>query len=86
MEAQQTYGDDVTFIGVPSLDGVEAMESFVSRNSLQGLTHIPDVDGELWTRFGVSEHRTYVLINDDGTWSRTGYGSLDADVANLIAS
>ncbi len=61
------------------------MEQFVSDTGSDVVPHIPDPDGELWERFGVSEHRTYVLIDEDGT-ARTGaYGDLPDDVADLIA-
>ena len=84
MEAQQTYGDEVRFVGVPSLSNDEAIAKFVAERGVSGFEHIPDVDGVLWDRFDVSEHRTYILINDDGSVEKTGYGSLDEDVQSLI--
>ena len=45
----------------------------------------PDIEGEIWQRFGVTQQRTYVLINDDGSFERTGYGSLENDVRDLIS-
>ena len=85
MEVQATYGDQVRFIGVPGLAEQDAMRDFVDRTGTAGLTHIPDEEGELWERFGVAAQRTYVYIDDDGTWRRSGYGSLLADVEALIA-
>ena len=85
MEAQQTFGDDVRFIGVPSLSDEEAIAKFVAERGVSGFEHIPDIEGELWDRFDVSEHRTYILINDDGAVEKAGYGSLDEDVRALIA-
>ena len=61
------------------------MERFVSQTNATAFDHIPDEDGVLWQRFGVSQQRTYILINDDGTWERTGYDSLRDDVLDLIA-
>ena len=61
------------------------MQAFVERNGVDTIDHIPDSAGVLWDRFEVEEHRTYVLINDDGTTRTTGYGSLEADVQDLIA-
>ncbi len=61
------------------------MESFISDTGTSSVPHIPDLEGVLWDRFGVTEHRTYVLINDDGTRRTTGYGSLAAHVEDLIA-
>ena len=86
MEVQKQYGDEVRFVGIPSLAGVSAMEEFVADTKVDAFPQIPDVDGVLWDRFGVSEHRTYVLINDDGTVRIADYGQLRADVEKLIAS
>lgn len=73
-------------MGVPGLSDQPDMEDFVSRNNVSGFPHIPDPAGEIWARFGVTQQRTYVLINDDGTWERRGYGNLSGDVQNLINS
>lgn len=62
------------------------MQAFVDRNGVDIIDHIPDSAGVIWDRFEIDEHRTYVLINDDGTWEKTGYGSLEADVVGLIES
>ena len=61
------------------------MQGFVADRGVGGFNHIPDPDGEIWRRFGVVQQRTYVLINDDGSWRRTGYGNLEGDVLGLIA-
>ena len=60
------------------------MQGFVDETGTQGLRHIPDVDGVIWERFGVSQQRTYVFIDDDGSWRTAGYGSLADDVRELI--
>ena len=85
MEVEQNYGDDVRIIGVPSLADVDEMQGFVDRTGSASLDHIPDPDGVLWERFGVTNHRTYVLIDDDGTRTTAGYGSLESEVVDLIA-
>ncbi len=85
MEVEQRYGDQVRIIGVPGLAGESSMREFVADTSTDGLIHVPDVDGEIWTRFGVTQQRTYVFIDDDGTWRTSGYGSLQEDVEGLIA-
>ena len=73
------------FIGVPSLADVDDIQQFVDESDVGDIAHIPDLKRELWARFGVFQQRTYVLINDDGTTLTRGYGSLEADVQNLIA-
>ena len=85
MEVSETYGDQVRIIGVPGLAETEDMVRFVDATGSDVIDHIPDPDGVIWGRFGVTEQRTYVLINDDGTTRTTGYGSLGDDVADLIA-
>lgn len=61
------------------------MQGFVSDRGVTAFNHIPDPDGVIWQRFGVFSQRTYVLINNDGTVRKTGYGSLEQDVLGLIA-
>lgn len=85
MEVQEEFGDQVRFIGVPSLSSdLGAMDAFVAETGTDGFAQVPDVDGVIWNQFGVSEQRTYVYINDDGTWETSGYGSLRDDVIDLI--
>lgn len=85
MEVEQQYGDQVRFVGVPGLSNVGSMRGFVDETGTDSLAHIPDVDGVIWERFGVSQQRTYVFIDDDGSWRTAGYGSLAEDVESLIA-
>ncbi len=85
MEVEQLYGDQVRIVGVPGLANERQMIQFVEGTGSDALTHVPDEDGEIWTRFGVMQQRTYVFINDDGAWRTSGYGSLQEDVEGLIA-
>jgi hypothetical protein len=82
---EENYGDDVRFVGVPGQAEEDSMRDFVSSTGTDVIDHIPDLDGNLWLRFGVRQQRTYVFINDDGTWRTSGYGSLEQDVQDLIA-
>ncbi len=86
MEVQQEFGDAVLFIGVPGLsDNASSKAQFLDQTGANSFAHVAD-GTELWDRFGVDEQRTYVYLNDDGTWQTTGYGSLRSDVEALIAS
>lgn len=85
MEVQQQFGDDVRIIGIPGLSNPESMENFISSNGVGSIDHLDDPDGELWDRFGVTEQRTYVFVNDDGATRKGTYGSLPSDVEDLIA-
>ena len=84
MEVQEQFGEDVRIIGVPGLSDVTSMEEFIARHGIESVPQLND-NGELWERFGVLEQRTYVFVNDDGSTEITGYGSLAADVEDLIA-
>ncbi len=86
MEVEEQFGDQVQIIGVPGLAGEPQMQEFVVDTGSDGLTHIPDPDSNIWVRFGVTQQRTYVYINDDGSWRTSGYGSLEDDVRDLIAN
>jgi hypothetical protein len=85
VEAQQLFGDQVRFVGVPGLANEGSMVEFVADTGTGVIDHIPDPDGEIWDRFGVIQQRTYVYVNDDGSWQTSGYGSLHSDVEELIA-
>ncbi|MEL7156235.1 MAG: hypothetical protein AAFN30_06515 [Actinomycetota bacterium] len=83
---QAVHGDKITIIGVPGLADADAMTAFVADEGVDGIPHLPDLDGALWARFGVEEQRTYVYVNDDGAVSIGGYGRLAEEVEALIAS
>jgi len=85
VEAQQQYGDQVTFIGVPGLSDISNALGFVEGTESQSVPAIDDNGGEIWNRFEVFSQRTYVFINDDGTVRQGGYGNLENDVRDLIA-
>jgi len=85
VEVEQEFGDQVTFIGVPSLAPSGDIDDFVTRQGIDGFVNIPDLKQEIWRAFEVTQQRTYVFLNDDGTWERAGYGSLRDDVQDLIA-
>ena len=86
MEVREQYGDDVEIIGLPGLSSdLDAMIEFVESTGSDGVTHVLDPTGELWARFGVTQQRTYVYVNNDGEQQISGYGSLGADVEALIA-
>ena len=85
MEVQQQFGDQVTILGVPGLASAADFPEFIDSTGTASLTHIPDEQLQIWGRFGVTQQRTYVYINDDGTFERAGYGNLAGDVAAPIA-
>lgn len=80
------YEGEVNVIGVGSLDSSEAIADFAG--DVAGITHLEDVDGELWQRFGVTEQSSFVLLDADGTVTfEAGYGGtdeLDARVGDVL--
>lgn len=86
MEVHEQYGDEVKFVGLPGLANRDEIDEFIAETGVGDIVHLPDLGGEIWRQFGVVKQRTYVFINDDGTWRRSGYGSLRDDVEALIAS
>ena len=86
MEAQATYGDQVNFIGVPGLSDADSHREFVESTGTGAFQHVDDQSQELWNRFGVTRQRTYVYINDDGTFEQAAYGTLFEDIEALLAN
>ncbi len=78
---------DVTFVGVAGLSSdASAMGAFVSRNDVGSFTELADTKGDLYTRFGVAQQHTYVLVSKDGTVTRKPAYGKDIDVAELARS
>ncbi len=72
-------------MGVPGLSDADSMRGFVEEQGVGAFPHVDDQTAELWTRFGVTRQRTYVYINDDGSFEQAGYGSLFEDIEELLA-
>ncbi len=66
------------------------MQAFVADLDLNGFEHIADVDGTVWTDFGVTSQPAFVFIDDDGTSevliSALGEEALTGRVEALIAN
>lgn len=85
VRAAADQAEGVTFVGVAGLsaDG-DDMRQFVDRNGLDGFRHIADVDGSVYTRFGISQQHSFVLVDAEGSVeSVTAYGR-DLDLPELI--
>ncbi len=60
------------------------MRRFVDQNGVGGLRHLADTDGAVYTRFGISQQHSFVLVGADGQVdSVTAYGS-DIDLDGLV--
>ena len=71
-------GDDVTFLGVAGRGEVDAMKGFVSDTKVTGFEHLADVDGSIWSRFGVVSQPSFAFVAPDGT-VETFVGALGTD-------
>lgn len=56
----------VRVVGVASSGSLEDMQAFVTETGSGDLTHVADVPGEVWARFGVVTQPTFVFVDDDG--------------------
>ncbi|WP_222598132.1 redoxin domain-containing protein [Lentzea tibetensis] len=57
---------DVTFVGVASRDKIEPMKQFVAERGMDGFSHIADLDGAVWKRFGVTAQPAFAFISAKG--------------------
>jgi len=84
----EEYAGDVAVIGVGSLDSAEAIAAFAA--DVEGVTHLEDVDGALYRKFGIAEQSSFVLLDAEGEVAfETGYGGSDEladEVADVAAS
>lgn len=87
-EAVDRFGDEVTFIGIPGHDSVEAHQAFVDEHDLNDIAHAVDDDqASLWARYGVSYQPAWVFIDDGGDVEVVAgglYDGLEARVQDLI--
>lgn len=79
MVAGLAESGELTVVGVSSgVDGFEAIATTAQQLHIDGFVHIADLDGSVWSRFGVLAQPASVVVTSDG--SVTGHmGDLDAD-------
>ncbi|MCB2413423.1 redoxin family protein [Demequina sp. TTPB684] len=58
--------EGVTMYGVPGKSDQAGMENFIDSYDLDGIEHIVDGDGSLWSTFEVPYQPAFALINDTG--------------------
>ncbi len=77
---------DVRVIGVAGLASDRAaMQDFVQRNDVAGLTHLADLDGSVYARFGISQQHSFVLVAADGKTTTQAAYSGQVALADLVA-
>jgi len=66
-EIAERYASQVNLIGVPGRGELDAMVEFVDDTGTGSLTHVTDLDGDIWSAFGVYGQPAFAFIDDDGT-------------------
>lgn len=89
-ETVARFGDDVQIVGVAGRGGIDEMRSFIDDTGTTGLTHVADIDGDVWNAFGIYAQPAFAFINDSGE-IETFMGGLGADhladrIDELLAS
>ncbi|CAN5752710.1 hypothetical protein BH24ACT5_BH24ACT5_25460 [soil metagenome] len=72
------YADRLQIVGVAGRGEVADMDEFVADTGTGGLTHVADLDGSIWSAFGVFAQPAFAFINDDGS-VETFVGGLGED-------
>jgi len=66
-EIAERYADRVQVIGVPGRGDLDAMRAFVDDTGTSSITHLADLDGDVWSSFGVYGQPAYAFIDDSGS-------------------
>jgi thiol-disulfide isomerase/thioredoxin len=65
-DVAERYAQQVTFVGVPGRGELDAMREFVDDTGTGALSHAADLDGSVWSAFGVYGQPAYAFIDDTG--------------------
>lgn len=66
-EVAERYGSQVNIIGVPGRGELDEMVDFVDDTGTGAMTHVADLDGAIWSAFGVYGQPAFAFIDDDGS-------------------
>ena len=66
-EVAERYASQVNLIGVPGRGELDEMVDFVDDTGTGSLTHVPDLNGDIWSTFGVYGQPAFAFIDDDGS-------------------
>jgi hypothetical protein len=75
----------VEIVGVAGRDSIEPMRDFVARHDLDHVIQIADVDGSVWSRFGVGGQPTWVFVSSAGEVERVFGPISDNDLQARLA-
>ncbi|WP_304452039.1 redoxin domain-containing protein [Nocardiopsis sp. YSL2] len=86
-EAAERHEGEAEFVGVAGLGEEADMAEFVESTGTDGITHIIDQDGTIWSGFGVTGQPAFSFLSPDGTYEThpgtLSEADLDARVAEL---
>ncbi|WP_165985236.1 redoxin domain-containing protein [Streptomyces sp. YIM 98790] len=74
--AQEEWGEQITFVGIPGKGSPEDDLKFVTDHHLDGFEHARDTDGLVWSGFGVVSQPAFAFLDADGS-IETVPGALD---------
>jgi thiol-disulfide isomerase/thioredoxin len=60
------YADQIVLFGVPGRAEVAEMEQFIGSTGTGDLTHVADLDGSIWSAFGVYGQPAFAFITPAG--------------------
>lgn len=66
-EVAERHGSQVNIIGVPGRGELDEMVDFVDDTGTGAMTHVADLDGAIWSAFGVYGQPAFAFIDDDGS-------------------
>jgi len=81
-ELAEEHGDDVSFVGVGSLDESAEIAAFAGEVSGE-VTQLADPEGAVWRHFEVTAQSTYLVLDADGSELAKGYVS-DDELSEMV--
>ena len=85
-EAAERYDGEVEFIGVAGQGEVPEMEEFVESTGTDGMRHIVDEDGSIWSGFEVTIQPSFSFLRDSGTFLTYSGTMSEKDLDERVAS
>ncbi len=65
-EIAERFAGRIRVIGVPGRGELDAMRAFVDDTGTGSITHLADLDGDVWSAFGVYGQPAFAFIDDAG--------------------
>lgn len=61
-----TYTDEIVLVGVPGRGADTDIRRFIDDTGTGSITHVADLGGDIWSRFGVFAQPAFAFITPDG--------------------